>query len=92
MIPAFGLGIPIRLEETHCMRFAVQRGLPLIGFCTFWSQKVPKTPAAHAAATLRMGLRRLCLARLILRGCARRLFRPSGRRFFRTCWRRSSVA
>jgi len=31
------------------MRFAGQCGLPLIGFYTFWPQKVPKTPAAHAA-------------------------------------------
>jgi len=74
------------------MRFAGQKDIPLIVLCTFWPQKVPKTPAAHAAATLRMGLLRLRLARLILHGCARRCIRPSGRRFFRTCWRRSSAA
>ena len=55
-------------------------------------QKVPKTSSAHAAATLRMGLPRLCLARRILRGCARRLFRPSGRRVFRTCRKRFVAA
>jgi len=78
--------------ETHCMRFAGYGDVPLIVLCTFWSQKVPKTPAAHAAATLRMGLLWLRLARLILRGCERRCIRPSGRRFFRTCRKRFAAA
>jgi len=38
-----------------------------------------KNTGSHAAATLRMGLPRLRLARRILHGCTRRLFRPSGR-------------
>jgi len=50
MVPAFGLGILIMLEETHCMRFAGQGDIPLIVFRTFWPQKVPKTPAADTAA------------------------------------------